>query len=475
MKKRKIAILSVGIIIVALLLEASVLKYVNDKNAYQTSKVLVDRVITVLNKNDESREELIGSLKDDYIVRAKAVSYIVDAKPQVEYDVDELQKIANLMSIDEIHLFDENGYIYSGSVPKYFGYSFDSGEQIGYFKPMLHDKSLTMCQDVTPNTSEGKEMMYAITWNEDGTKMIQIGITPTRLLNEIKQNKVSTVVAGMPVYKGMEIFAANAETKVIEGATDDSKIGEQLDAIGISSEQVDKDQVIVTHVKVDGKHCRCMTRWDDSYIVAVTVEDSVYLEGTLLAILIVGIYLVLATCWMMYMLTKVIKERVEKEKLIYTSNTDELTKCFNRHAYEKDINDLDLSVEWIYISMDINGLKQVNDSYGHAAGDELICAAADCMKNSFSEYGKVYRIGGDEFVVVITKNIGRFEEVLRNFERSVEEWHGKHVDSMTVSYGYVFSSEENWDSVYDIAKAADKRMYESKANFYREKERDRRK
>mgnify|MGYP003305582111 FL=1 len=474
MKKRKIAILSIGIIIVALLLEASILKYVNDKNAYQTSKVLVDRVITVLNKNDESRDELIESLKDDYIVRAKAVSYIVDAKPQVEYDVEELQKIAKLMSIDEIHLIDEKGYIYSGSVPKYFGYSFDSGEQIGYFKPMLNDKSLTMCQDVTPNTSEGKKMMYAITWNEDGTKMIQIGIEPTRLLKEIKQNKVSTVVADMPVYKGMEIFAADTETKVIEGATDDSKRGEKLDAIGISSEQVDKNQVVVKHVKIDGKHCRCMMRRDDSYIVAVTVEDSVYLQGTLLAILIVGTYLVLATCWMMYMLSKVIKERVEKEKLLYTSNTDELTKCFNRHAYEKDINDLELNAEWIYISMDLNGLKHVNDSYGHAAGDELICAVADCMKNSFSEYGKVYRIGGDEFVV-IAKNIGRFEEVLRNFERSVEEWHGKYVDSMTVSYGYVFSSEKKWNSVYDIAKAADKRMYESKANFYREKERDRRK
>lgn len=87
------------------------------------------------------------------------------------------------------------------------------------------------------------------------------------------------------------------------------EIREKLDAIGISSEQVDKNQVVVKHVKIDGKHCRCMTRRDDSYIVAVTVEDSVYLHGTLLAILIVGAYLVLATCWMMYMLSKVIKER----------------------------------------------------------------------------------------------------------------------------------------------------------------------
>jgi PleD family two-component response regulator len=58
---------------------------------------------------------------------------------------------------------------------------------------------------------------------------------------------------------------------------------------------------------------------------------------------------------------------------------------------------------------------------------------------------------------------------------SSEQVDKKYVDSMTVSYGYVFSSEKKWNSVYDIAKAADKRMYESKANFYCEKERDRRK
>ena len=130
MKRRKFIILAIAIIVAALLLEGYILKYVNDKNSDRTSKVLLDRVITVLDKNDESEENLIKSLKDDYIVRAKAVSYIIDAKPGVEYDVDELQKIASLISVDEIHLFDTKGYIYSGSIPKYFGYSFDSGEQM---------------------------------------------------------------------------------------------------------------------------------------------------------------------------------------------------------------------------------------------------------------------------------------------------------------------------------------------------------
>ena len=81
----------------SLILETCILKYVNDKNAQTTSNVLLDRVIAVIDKNESSKSEFVKSLKDDYIVRAKAISYIVDAKPEVEYDVDELQKIAGLM------------------------------------------------------------------------------------------------------------------------------------------------------------------------------------------------------------------------------------------------------------------------------------------------------------------------------------------------------------------------------------------
>ena len=441
MKKKKIIILSIMIIVVALLLEASILKYVNDRNAHRTSKVLLDRVITVLDKNDESRSELIESLKDDYIVRAKAVSYMIDADSAVEYDVDELQKIAKLMAVDEIH---------------------------------LKNKSLTMCQDVTPNTAEGKKMMYAITWNEDGTKMIQVGIEPKRLLNEIKQNNISNVVARMPVYKGIEIIVADADTQVIEGATDSSKLGKKLEDVGISANPDSDDGATVTQIRMDGKHCRCMMRQNDNYIVFVTVEDSFYQQGGMIAIFIVGAYLVLASCCITYMFSKVMKERLEKEKLIYTSNTDELTRCLNRHAYENDMKKLNLSEEWVYISADLNGLKRANDSYGHMAGDELICAAADCMRDSFHEYGKVYRIGGDEFAVIITENPNQVEELIHSFDSNVANWHGKFVDSMTVSYGWVFSTERNWGSAYEISKAADARMYQSKERYYKESGADRR-
>lgn len=345
---------------------------------------------------------------------------------------------------------------------------------MSYFKPMLTDKDLTMCQDVTPNTAEKKEMMYAITWNEAGTRMIQIGIEPTRLLHELKQNEISNVVSAMPLYKGIEIFVADAGTKIVKGATNRTWIGEVLDDLGIATDRVNDSKTVTFHTKVNGTLCRCFLCLDDTYIIAVTMESSFYLRNNIYAVFIVGIYLVLASCCMVYMLSRVLKEKFEKEKLIYTSNTDELTKCFNRHAYETAIHSLDLHKDWIYISMDINGLKRVNDSLGHAAGDELICAAADCMKSCFQNYGNVYRIGGDEFVIIITEKTDVLPNLIANFEQKSAKWRGELVDSMSVSYGYVFSSEKEWNGIYDIAKAADARMYKSKSCYYRKSGIDRR-
>lgn len=466
---------SVAVIVVALLLEAGILKYVNDANAYKLSKVLLDRVFTVLDKNDQSEEELIESLKDDYIVRAKAVSYIVDAKPQVENDVEELQKIAKLMSVDEIHLFDETGCITSGSVPKYFGYSFDSGTQMSYFKPMLTDKSLTMCQDVTPNTSEGKAMMYSITWNEAGTMMVQVGLKPQRLLDELKQNEISTVVSDMPVYKGMELYVADADTELVKGATDCDKIGKTFHDLGFPTDIKESDKPTVRQISVNDSGCRCIIRRGDKYIVAVTIDKSFYMTNSVVALLVVGIYLILASCCIMYMFSKIMKEKYEKEKLLYVSNTDALTGCLNRHAYETDINKLDLKKEWVYISLDLNSLKHINDTYGHDVGDEMICAAAACMTASFGEFGKVYRIGGDEFVVIVTQKPDELDAMTKHFDSSVAEWRGKIVDSMTISYGCVRSLEEDWELVHDIEKEADRRMYASKARYYSDSGIDRRK
>ena len=90
--KGKIIGLLVVIIVVALFLQAGILYNLNNKNAYKTSKVLLNQVVDIIEKNQKNEQDMIKSLKEDYIVRAKAVSYIIDAKPEAEKDTTALRK-----------------------------------------------------------------------------------------------------------------------------------------------------------------------------------------------------------------------------------------------------------------------------------------------------------------------------------------------------------------------------------------------
>ena len=480
-KKGKMITLLIVIVVFALVIEAGVLYYVNNRNANNTSTLLLNQVIDIINKNQKNEEEMISSLKEDYMVRAKAVAYMIDARPQSEKDKKELQKIADLMSIDEIHLFDKTGKIYSGTVPKYYGYNFDSGEQMSYFKPMLKNKKRTMCQNVTPNTSEGKKMMYAITWNEAGNRMIQVGIEPKRLLKELKQNEAETVVSNMPVYKGVSIYVADKDSGNIFGATNKAKIGKTLESIGISKKNAKENKIYTKMLRIDGKKCKCVIKKTKKYVISVTFSIAVDNTSNMIAILIVAVYLGIAAGCILFMisrLSKVKKEKNEQSKMLSSmseiSNTDKLTGCFNRRAYEDDIKNITNDVDFIYLSMDVNGLKIVNDSMGHGAGDELLTGAASCMKQCFDPYGKVYRIGGDEFVAILFQDLDQFVTIKEQFDKMILRWSGERLDTISVSCGCVFSKERQWVSMKEVANIADVRMYEEKAMYYKRNGIDRR-
>lgn len=176
--------------------------------------------------------------------------------------------------------------------------------------------------------------------------------------------------------------------------------------------------------------------------------------------------------------TRVIEEEKKNEEiLVHKTRVDELTGLYNRRAYEEDILEYSaapLSNDFVYASIDVNGLKIVNDEIGHAAGDELIKGAADCMIKAFGNYGKVYRTGGDEFVSIFFANKELLESIKDELEFAMDNWSGELVPSVSLSVGYVTEDECKDETILDIAKIADKRMYQAKTAYYSKKGVDRR-
>ena len=144
----------------------------------------------------ENQKDL-DAVKEEYrqtcLNNAKTISYMIRQNPEIMTDTDELYKLASYVQVDEVHFFDKDGYIFAGTHPEYYGLSMDSGEQISFFKPLLLDKSLALCQDVTSNTAVEKPMQYSALWDESGQYIIQIGMNPTSIMKVTEKNELSYI------------------------------------------------------------------------------------------------------------------------------------------------------------------------------------------------------------------------------------------------------------------------------------------
>lgn len=170
----------------------------------------------------------------------------------------------------------------------------------------------------------------------------------------------------------------------------------------------------------------------------------------------------------------------EKEYQKYLKNvaiTDDMTHLYNRRAFEdrvKEIREQGLPNDLVIVSFDLNGLKKVNDTIGHYAGDELICAAAERLSGSFSSIGTMYRIGGDEFELIALGTPDELTECLTDFKQKCTEWKGKFSETLSVSKGYAFCIDNPSMDIFELIREADKQMYSDKSEYYRTSGHDRR-
>ncbi len=157
--------------------------------------------------------------------------------------------------------------------------------------------------------------------------------------------------------------------------------------------------------------------------------------------------------------------------------TDALTGLLSRYAYNNALDKYttDMPESMVAFSIDINGLKRVNDTLGHEAGDELICGAAACIKNVFDEVGSCYRTGGDEFIVLASMSKKEAVKCVQDIEKLTKNWTGSLVDSLALSVGYAVMEEHKDCNCSELIQVADKQMYMAKDEYYRTTKIDRRK
>ena len=151
-----------------------------------------------------------------------------------------------------------------------------------------------------------------------------------------------------------------------------------------------------------------------------------------------------------------------REKLNYDATHDALTGVFNRSVFEKLRTRCDGKDKALLIA-DLDYFKEINDQYGHDAGDRALCYVAALLQESFRAEDYVCRIGGDEFVVIMVHMDSSLRDVVEDKIRRINERLKTPKDGLppiSLSVGVAFGDRENPGE--DIYKDADAALYRVK-------------
>lgn len=138
---------------------------------------------------------------------------------------------------------------------------------------------------------------------------------------------------------------------------------------------------------------------------------------------------------------------------------DELTGLINRRGYENMIAHLE--DKCVILMFDVDQFKTVNDRFGHKTGDLCLKEIGNALKGTYAKYGRCFRIGGDEFCVIMTKEQAQIDRINQDFFLRIAQYRAKYEWMPWVSLGYVFFDPQT-DTLQDVLNDADRQMYRYK-------------
>ena len=157
---------------------------------------------------------------------------------------------------------------------------------------------------------------------------------------------------------------------------------------------------------------------------------------------------------------------------------DPMTGLKSAYAYSQMLSKMNplapLPEDLVILMLDVNGLKQTNDTLGHSAGDELIMGMSRCILDTFDGRGECYRIGGDEILVLLHEDVSEVNRLREKLSAETKAWHGKISPSGSISVGQACACDHPDLPIEKLIGIADKEMYRQKAQYYQTSGLDRR-
>lgn len=279
---------------------------------------------------------------------------------------------------------------------------------------------------------------------------------------DLKENKIDVLIADK--WAGSHILA----TQGIEGIWITGKpIATQTSHIAVKKGNTSLLSTIdgaLEKMKADGTYQLILDKWEAEETIFQTKEQihNYKLRMGIYALSIVTA--IMAVCGLI--LIRQLKKSKDKQKQIeYLSFHDQLTGLYSRYFFERELERLDTQdhLPLSLVLVDVNGLKLINDAFGHKKGDLLLKKVSELLKSECGPEGIVCRIGGDEFTVLIP-NTGS-EKVKKLSEGICRALSSNSIESIPITASCGCSTKFQLDEdMSEIFRKAEDNMYHSKTS-----------
>ncbi len=479
---RKIVMTAViGIVLILAMVSANTLW--TSKKANDATDEAVSAVSTFyLEAMADRRAKIItNQINEDFAEMEKAVDFIRDEDIDSQKDLqDTIGRLESLLSLKRFALVDENNIVYT-HYTTYTGksrHAFLAGKKLDgrtISAVSLYGSSKQLCLAApTPKLTilgksfkacfvqlDMKDLVDLMAFDDQGRTYYAMyskgggNLSGTELGPIISDQNLFDAIVGLVPDKVWKETVKNFEEEKAGTITFDSG----------------KTDETLCYVPIQG------TGWEMAVLIRESViQDRIrsvsqkHLVNSRNQILFTFLVVLILAGILLQLLRRQSAERLEEEKQASKTfqamaNKDSLTGVRNKFAYSENEAAIDQKIQnkeqqqLAVVVGDINGLKLVNDTQGHAAGDQLIKDACALICEYFS-HGAVFRIGGDEFAVILQgKGYDTMEEVVDAFNEKVEA--NRKENEVVVSIGYSTLQPDD-QHLGEVFERADKMMYERK-------------
>ena len=227
-----IPILAILIIAFALvsIISVSVTGATADKILDSQMHSLAYSVENQLRVTEEIVDITLSMMDVKHISLAQTLAFMIAEDPG-KMELEQMSMLAELFGVDEVHVTDENGVLYWGNVPGFYGYDFNDGDQTRPLLAILQNPSLTIAQEPQPRGVDGVIFQYISVSRTDGRGIVQVGVSMDRIEEIRASMSIQGAIGGMSIGQGGGVFVLSSGRTVIADSGS-SRLGRSLSGQG---------------------------------------------------------------------------------------------------------------------------------------------------------------------------------------------------------------------------------------------------